>query len=292
MLRGGQDILVEAEQIGRVVLGLERDQTVVVGVTVGGVQQCLAFFALSGEVEVGAAPRKGFHLGPRLACPGDRALVVGRVGPRGVEAVQVGCATLAQGSFRWVNPVHGAAQMPQRDQRPGVGPVVRVRDDAPDGVVVEGVEIERFPVILSFGLGEQRIEGGLHAVERNWPAEVEYGRTEVAQGLGQPLTVFERARMDGGGDDHGRALQFLGEVGVGRDAPEQKTRRYILGYTSTKYTTVPTPKAELLSTPSIINPAWAMDEKARNLLMFRCRMAKRFPIVTVRIIIAYTNGSQ
>ena len=37
----------------------------------------------------------------------------------------------------------------------------------------------------------------------------------------------------------------------------------------------------VLLIPTRIKPTWAMEEKARNLLIFCCRNAKRFPIIIV-----------
>ena len=54
-------------------------------------------------------------------------------------------------------------------------------------------------------------------------------------------------------------------------------------YTMVKYTTEEIPAAELLLIPTKIKPTWAMEEKARNRLMFCCLNANRLPSIIVAI---------
>src|SRR5262245_51386902 len=64
------DILIEPEQVGRIVLGLDLGQSRIVG-AIGAACHAIAILRQSGEVEISTAVRIGLHVGPKAAYPGQ-----------------------------------------------------------------------------------------------------------------------------------------------------------------------------------------------------------------------------
>src|SRR3954447_25122207 len=76
----GRDVEVHAEEVRRVVLGLQRGEPVVVD-SVARSDELLLFFSEAGEVQVDAAGRVPAHRSPELSAPGDRLVALRGVGP-------------------------------------------------------------------------------------------------------------------------------------------------------------------------------------------------------------------
>src|SRR5215212_5042221 len=111
---GGPDVLVEAEEVGRIVLILERDEPLVVP-AVGVLHQLLPLLHETWEVQVHAAVGEAPHVGDALPRPGDVRLVVARLLPVGLYAEQDGRAPVAEGALRGPDPAHSPALVPDID---------------------------------------------------------------------------------------------------------------------------------------------------------------------------------
>src|SRR4028119_2209770 len=109
------DVLVHAEEVGRVVLVLEGDQPLVV-LAIGVSHHLLSLFEEAREVEVHAAVGEPPHVGYALSDPGYVGLVLVWLFPVPFDAEQVGRAAVAEGGLLGPEPVHGATLVPDVDR--------------------------------------------------------------------------------------------------------------------------------------------------------------------------------
>src|SRR5262249_46505203 len=120
-----RDVLVEAEEIGGVVLRLDRRQPLVVG-TVGRAHEILLLLAEAGEVEVDAAATQGPHLAEEGARPGDVSLAGAGGGPGGREARQERVPAPGEGAAAGGLPPQRPPERPDVDRAVRRGAVGRV----------------------------------------------------------------------------------------------------------------------------------------------------------------------
>ena len=104
------DVLVEAEEVGRVVDPLESREPLVVALAVGLAHAVLALVAE--EVDVDASARVGLQRVEEVACPGDVAVGLGIVlGPDRVDDDVVRGVPLAEGGRVLGNAGERAAEL-------------------------------------------------------------------------------------------------------------------------------------------------------------------------------------
>src|ERR671915_191640 len=136
------DVLVEPEDVLRVVGGLDPCEAVVVG-AVAAADGGVALLEQAGEVEVRLAVREGDSGVPELTRVGDVALVVGGVLPARVDAQHPLRAAVAEGGLLGADAGHRAAAVADDYERVARRPALRPVDRGLDRGVGETVEVQR-----------------------------------------------------------------------------------------------------------------------------------------------------
>src|SRR5215212_3693289 len=128
------DVLVEAEEVGRVVLVLQRNQPIVVGV-IGGPHPLLALH--TEIIDIDRRWRERLQRVPKFSRPGDVALGLCWVGPHRGDQEVVVQLSVREGARLRSDATHGPTEMLQYRYGLRRGHHREMRDEGVDGLVAE-----------------------------------------------------------------------------------------------------------------------------------------------------------
>src|SRR5215207_2750584 len=185
------DVLVAAEDVGRVPVAFEGGQAVVLGGAVGAADGGLV--ELAQVVDVVDRGGEGAQGGHGLAAPGDPSRVVGGVLPDGLGEQPEGGVAAAEGGGVLGDPAEGAAKRQQPDLAVGAGGLGEQDPDLVDRFGGKGLQQQALPVValapavvvVALGL-EVEVGPGAEGVERRSKGAQ---RGQVALGAGQGAAV-------------------------------------------------------------------------------------------------------
>ncbi len=168
------------------------------------------------------------HRVPDLPGPGDRLVVLRRIGPvrlGGDEEFRVAAAVRGLGL---ADAAHRSTVVPDHDvgerRRPAPGEL----HDLADRLLRQLGERPRLPV-AELALGEDRVEAALQAEPRPGAARVDERLRQLAERLHDALALLDRAAVGGSDGDDRRAVE-LGRERLGRrQAPADRERAQLLG---------------------------------------------------------------
>src|SRR5215208_5636470 len=224
----GLDVLVEAEEVGRIVLVLEGDQVLVVP-AVGVAHQALPLFQEAGEVEVHAAAGEASQV--RVAGPGPRyvGFVLLRLWlPVRLDAQQVRRAPVAEGALVRPQAAHGSALEPDVDGGVVRGRGFRLLYEGFDHPVAQLVHVQRLPVITP-PIRVILVQELLDLNVRHRSAEVRDRVPELAQGPERLLALLHGACVHRQEPDELFAVPLLGEVLDPGDPAQEAQGTYLIG---------------------------------------------------------------
>src|SRR5262245_3166096 len=101
------DVLVQPEEVRRVVLAFERPEPLVLGLTVGRPHSVLPL--VPEKVHIDTARGKRTHRLPQLPGPRDARGRASRLGPDGVDVHRMGCPPVLEGRSLGILSTDGAA---------------------------------------------------------------------------------------------------------------------------------------------------------------------------------------
>src|SRR5262245_58731211 len=197
------DVLVQAEEVGRIILVLQGDQLRILRRTIGGLHPLCSLVRLLPQiVDVHPIGRERLHRLPELARPPDARRGLRRIRARpGADKVIANVAVVKRGLFL-THAAHRAPQFVNRDVAPRRRPGRPVGDHGVDGVIAEILEEIGFPI----DLGLSWIRG----IERALECGIGYGIDVDCEGaaVGSEGVQDSFPRLDGpvvtDGDDRDR----------------------------------------------------------------------------------------
>src|SRR5262245_2640731 len=217
--RDGMDVVVETEEIVRVVFRLDLLQTPEVPSVRALDARVCVLVRKAGEVEVGRARSQRRYLRPRVAYPADDLVVVGGVLPIAVDGDHPVRGALAVGGVLGSDTVDSPAHEERDEEDAGRGPFLRLSAHDVECVVGQVGEIGGLPVAAECAAYEELVEGGLHRGVRDRARDVGERRGELTKWLEDLHALVGVARVDRA-DDHER-----GVVDLGRGVLARRQRR-------------------------------------------------------------------